>query len=312
MYRKWLKFIVLSILGLAGAAMVLEVGLRVLGAHHPVLYQQDPILGFRLKPDQHVQFFGNQIDINEYGVRDERRLNAKTPNTTRILVLGDSVTWGGIQIPQQELFTSVMEQALGDAEVINAGINGYSVWRMTALYREYLYPLEPDVILLYVIPGDFYRVPVVDLVRSSPAFPLKNSTFALSSALASARIVGSARMGWDWLRPPSPGLPRENRPDDELVRLNLDAIISLAQELKENQRLFVVVSPFLDNPENPPLPPIVSDTLSDSGIELWTLDSAPLHEKANFMDHIHLSPQGHKRVGETLAELLRNAEGNSE
>lgn len=308
MYSKWSKFLLLIFLGLIGVAVVLEVGLRILGANHPVLYQTDPVLGYRLEPDQGVTFFGNAISINRHGVRDERDFDSRLPDTTRILVLGDSVTWGGVRLSQRDLFTSVLERELGDAEVINAGINGYSVWRMTALYREYLRGLQPDVIVLYLIPGDFHRAAVVDLVRTSPAFPLKKPAFALSSALASARIVLAAKLDWDWLQPERPDKPRDTLAAEDRVRQNIEAITQFARELSEDQRLLVVVSPFSDHSKNPPLPLSVNEAMDDAGIEILNLKDEDLRAPDNFADHIHLSTQGHARVGRTLAEYLRSTE----
>ncbi len=276
------------------------------GAHRPVVYQTDSVLGFRLKPDQQTTFFGNEIAINRFGVRDARPFDAKTPNTMRVLVLGDSVTWGGIQLPQQALFTQVLEQELGDAEVINAGINGYSVWRMAELYRRHLTALRPDLIVLYVIPGDFYRAEVVDLTRSSPAFPLKQPTFALSTALSSARILLASKMSWNWLRPPDPARERDTASEPERLQSNIAAITRLDAELREDQRLIVVVSPFRDHPDNPPFPPEAARALDEAGIKTLILNDDALRVPENFVDHIHLSAQGHAQVGRTLAEFVRD------
>lgn len=278
------------------------------GAHRPVVYQSDSALGFRLKPDQQTTFFGNQIVINGFGVRDARPFDTKVPGKIRVLVLGDSVTWGGVQLPQQALFTQVFEHELGDAEVINAGINGYSVWRMAELYRRYLTELRPDLIVLYVIPGDFYRAAVVDLARSSPAFPLKHPTFALSASLSSARIVTASRLGWDWLLPADPSRARDSASDQERLQLNIDAVTRLNGELRADKRLIVVVSPFREHPDNPPFPPKAAQTLDEAGIETLVLDDDSLRVPENFVDHIHLSAQGHARVGRALAEFIRRTD----
>lgn len=162
---------------LSGAVVVLltlgllEVALRILGLTRPVLYETDDATGFRLKPNQHIRYIGNTIDINSWGVRDPRPLTEKPANKTRILVLGDSVTWGGIRIPQEELFTSVLERHLKGTEVINAGVNGYSVARMVALYRAHLRDLNPDAVLVYAIPADFVRPVRLELLGDSVAFP---------------------------------------------------------------------------------------------------------------------------------------------
>ena len=308
MHGKWPKRVALVLFGVIGAAVFLEVGLRMFGAHRPIVYQIDPAIGFRLKPNQHTIFFGNELTINRFGVRDARPFESKAPNTLRVLVLGDSVTWGGVQLPQQSLFTQVLEHELGDAEVINAGINGYSVWRMAELYRRHLTDLKPDLIVFYVIPGDFYRAAVVDLTRSSPAFPLEQPAFALSAALSSARILAASQLKWAWLRPSDPARERDTGSDHERLQRNVDAIRHLNDELLEGQRLVVVVSPFRDHPDNPPFPPEAAHALDEAGIETLILNDDSLRVPENFVDHIHLSAQGHARVGRRLAEFVRNVE----
>jgi lysophospholipase L1-like esterase len=305
--QRWKKAAILILFGLIGVAVFLEVGLRILGAHNPVLYQTAPVLGYRLKPNQHVSFFGNEISTNRFGVRDDRSFDTKEPNVTRILVLGDSVTWGGVRMPQDELFTSILEQELGDAEVINAGINGYSVWRMASFYRRHLNKLKPDVVVMYVIPADFHRPAVVDLVGTSPAFPLKRPAFALSSALVSAQIVLAAKLDWDWIRPQRPDMPRDNRSDDDRILQNLEAIVDLNDTLSPNQRLIVVVSPFPDHANNPPLPDAVANALVEAKIETLVLEREALRADDNFVDHIHFNARGHAMIGQTLAEYLRES-----
>jgi len=296
------------VLGLAGIVVVLEAGLRILGAHDPVLYQTGPVLGYRLKPNQQVSFFGNEISINRLGIRDSRSFDTKPQDVTRVLVLGDSVTWGGVRIPQHELFTSVLERELGDAEVINAGINGYSVWRMAELYRRHLDELTPDIVVMYLIPGDFHRPAVVDLVGTSPAFPLKRPTFALSSALASARIVVASKLDWDWVRPLRPDVPRDSLSNDDRIPRNLEAIINLNGVLSASQRLVVVISPFPDHVNNPPLPSSITSALAEAEIKMLVLDSEKLRTQENFVDHIHFSARGHALVGQALASHLRDSE----
>lgn len=298
------KPLVVIALSVAVGAVVLELGLRYLGIDDPVLYTRDDTVGYRLKPNQTVSFYGNEIAINGLGVRDSRAFDTKSPNTKRILVLGDSVTWGGVRVAQTELFTHILENALDGVEVINAGVNGYSVRQMAELYREYLTALQPDIVIMYVIPGDFLRPPVVDLVRPSPAFPFAPPTFALSSALASARIVGAARFGWNWLQPQSPSQPRDDLDDRERVRRNVEAILQLNEGLESNQRLIVAVSPYPKHPHNPPLPESVAQELKGANIPLWVLDDGHLRVQECFADHVHLSPEGHARVAQELAKRL--------
>jgi hypothetical protein len=144
-----------------------------------------------------------------------------------------------------------------------------------------------------------------DLVRSSPAFPKERPALALTAALSASRIVIASRFDWDWAMPPSPVEAREALDGKARVARNIQAIVELKESLSSGQRLLVVVSPFRDLPENPPLPDDVAIVLERESIELVQLDSPELLAEENFVDHIHLSETGHARVAEKLVEALK-------
>ena len=61
----------------------------------PGLFVPDPVRSMRLAPNYSGWFAGVPVHTNSLGVRDDREFPLeKAPNTFRILVLGDSVTFG--------------------------------------------------------------------------------------------------------------------------------------------------------------------------------------------------------------------------
>lgn len=288
--------------------ILIETALRVLGFTQMVLYEADPETGYRLKPDQRVEVLGNEIVINRWGTRDARGLDTKPG--FRILVLGDSVTWGGLRQPQEKLFTAVLERELRQAthqevEVINAGVNGYSVQQMTSLYREHLSGLSPDLVLVCAIPRDFTRPPRVRLTGHSVAFPLRRPRAAIAAALAAVRLQMHERWAWGWLTPPLSAQPLEALPESECVNANVDALIALAGDAGPG-RFLVVFAPWLPTPPNQPLPPEVLDVIRAERVPTVDLNETGAVTKNLFSDHIHLSPEGHEWVGARLADAIRD------
>jgi len=299
--------------------VLFEVVLRVIGLARPVLYMADAEAGYRLRPSQHVRVLGNDIIVNQWGLRDPRPLDGKPDGAFRVLVLGDSVTWGGVRVAQEELFTSRLEKsapiparflhpgrpAPAEVQVLNAGVNGYSVAQMVALYRAHLQSLEPDLILVYVIPADFLRPPKVVLRGSSTAFPTRRPLLALEQVLTIAHISAYRALGWAWLKPRPPTEAAGPELDEqERVRRNVEALVALADLVHGGAELMVVVSPFPNDPKNAALPEIVGATLAAHGIPWVNLNEHIQPTDELFMDHIHLSKRGHSRVAETLASLL--------
>lgn len=284
---------------------VLELLLRWIGFATPVLYTRDDDTGYRLKPNQHVRFLGNEIVINGYGIRDPRPLTQRNPARKRVLVLGDSVTWGGLRIAQDQLFTSVAERSLPETEVVNAGVNGYSITQMAALYRVHLRDLEPDLVVLCVIPRNFSRPPIVRLSGEGAAFPEKSPTFALSYTVAVARQSLQDRFEWQWLNAPSAII---HEPYDEAVaeHHNFEALMSLREELSAH-RLLIVFMPAGRSRINRNMRHVYQSMLSSEGIDYADAAAAVAMAPEDYMDRVHYAASGHKKVGETLSKWIHEA-----
>ncbi|MCP4643369.1 MAG: hypothetical protein GY851_23180 [bacterium] len=300
--RTWLRRAAAGGFVLVATLVLLELALRFLGLAQPVLYEEDAAAGYRLKPNQRVSYAGVTVDVNNGGIRDTRSTDALLAHSSPTLVLGDSVTWGGVRMPHEALFTSRLEAALGTT-VVNAGVNGYSVAQMTALYRTHLSQLKPGLVVVYVIPGDFLRPPNSSLVRNSVAFPLRRPWFATTQALAIARLMAHSRFGWEWIAPPPVTEPVEQLDETGRVERNVDALVGLAREVGK-ERVLVVVSPFMEREENPPLPETVRQTLDAEGIALLELSEVIPPAPRLFVDHIHLSAEGHEAVAGALVARL--------
>jgi hypothetical protein len=88
----------------------------------------------------------------------------------RIALVGDSVTFGEGVSRTQDTFAQVLEETLNRAQsdarvkVFNFGASAYSVSVMEATLRQRMPTVEPDLVLMAVVPADFNlsRTPDVD------------------------------------------------------------------------------------------------------------------------------------------------------
>lgn len=100
-------------------ACVSEFAARIsLGLGNPPLYEENNKYEYRLKPNQNVVRFGNRISINSYGQRSSTLPLHRDRHKRRLLVIGDSVVWGGSLIDQQQIATELIEKTTG-MEVVN-------------------------------------------------------------------------------------------------------------------------------------------------------------------------------------------------
>lgn len=113
-------------------------------------------------------------------VHDEegfRRLNgpfaAKDPKTFRIMVVGDSLTYG-LGVAEEWTYSSLLEQSLQPdyrVEVVNLGRSGYQSADNLSVLHRILPQLEPDLVVHAVCLNDF--LPSGAGIKSSYAFPFR-------------------------------------------------------------------------------------------------------------------------------------------
>ena len=119
-----------------------ELGLRIYGFGDPLLYQQDPDIGFYFRPNQDVRYPGRTIQINRYGMRSPDFPESKPADEYRILMLGDS-TLAGTRVGNRELYSSFLEAQLNESStgkkfrVLNAGVNAWGPFHMLAYVQKF-------------------------------------------------------------------------------------------------------------------------------------------------------------------------------
>lgn len=154
-----------TLLALALAELVVRVAApQILEPHPRGLYVADRELGYALAPGfsgvWRAPEFVVDVSIDSLGLR-ERELPAKRPGEWRLLVLGDSYTFGqGVQ--SAEAFPQGVERDLHDTglagvTVINAGVPGYGTAQEAKLFPRLADALDVDAVLLGFFLGNDFR-----------------------------------------------------------------------------------------------------------------------------------------------------------
>jgi hypothetical protein len=127
----------------------------------PGLFVSDPVRMERLAPDYTGWFAGVPVRINRLGFRDAREYAvAKAPNTFRILVLGDSVTFGHGSV-FEHTWPYLFEQRLKawrpavDWQVWNLGVPGYNTSQELAYLLDAGPRFAPDLVVVGFFANDF-------------------------------------------------------------------------------------------------------------------------------------------------------------
>lgn len=186
MLRKFL-FVTIPALLLAAIllAVVAEVWVRVRWDAHkgvPGFFLSDPVRGQRLAANYDGWFAGVPVHINSLELRDPREYPlAKQARTFRILVLGDSVTFGHGSI-YEHTYPYLLEQKLKtwrpdvDWQVWNAAVPGYNTSQELAHLLEVGPRFQPDLVIVGFFPND-----LVDNAEATTPGPIKRAGYRMLS-----------------------------------------------------------------------------------------------------------------------------------
>lgn len=158
--KKPLFAVAAVLVGLLAGLSLFEVGLRVAGVDPVGKFlegrglvlrpSEDPILRYELVPGSQGYAFGTDIRVNSAGFRDREYERDKPAGTRRLLVIGDSITFGNGLRPE-ERFTDRLEaryRAEGKAvQVLNLGVTGYDPLQELELLEKVGLAFHPDVVL---------------------------------------------------------------------------------------------------------------------------------------------------------------------
>jgi len=124
----------------------------------------DPVLGWLHQPGTYLvkpphSFSKHVIYINKHGLRNRDIASNQEAGTRRLLILGDSFTFGKA-VPDRDLFSTKLEQTLNQNlatkyEVINTGVEGYGNAQQLLLMRKFCDDnIFADIYLLMVFTND--------------------------------------------------------------------------------------------------------------------------------------------------------------
>jgi lysophospholipase L1-like esterase len=148
-----------------------------------LMHIADEKLGYRLAPRYEMRYetgdFMSDIRINSEGLRDREYPAGKDPSIYRIVVLGDSFTFG-VGVDAEESYPKHLERLLnhdhdlGEGkpvkfEVVNAGVDGYGTEQEYLYLTDLLNRYKPDLVLVGLYSND-----IADAMQTIPTMSARN------------------------------------------------------------------------------------------------------------------------------------------
>jgi hypothetical protein len=308
------------------------------------LFVKDNTLGWKMRPSTKQPWGGVMVTTNAKGLRGPEVAYEKPAGVVRVLYLGDSVAFGYMVARWQNTFPFIADTLVARAagvrvETIDAGVGGYSPWQEFRYLRDEGMRYDPDVVVVNFVLNDVtekftlvqyggYEEPVqlrnsyyswLDVILSHSALVYQVKNFARE--WKARRVLGSdTQLG---------AIKKEifdvetmmRHPNDEHVQgawkmtlENLQEIFDLCRE--RGVSTLLVIHPFavqLDDPAALDAPQRQLGAYArEHGIR--TVDLLPIlrrHLDENgrtalslYLDHDHLSIEGHRVAAAAIADTL--------
>lgn len=296
--------------GLILAIVATEFALRLIGIGSPVLYINDPAMGYMPLPQQTVRRYGGEVSINQYGMRCDEFTPKKPKDTLRIFMIGDSTLYGGSYVDQKDIYASQLEgilakQLQSDVEVLAMGVNGWGPFHKCG-YVDQKGAFDADIAVVCLPIDDIYRP--MHSMKPGGAFHLAHDP----PKLAISEILHVAKRRLFLL------FNKRIQPTDEArssqAKLGIEAYCKLAQMLSdEGCEVIFEVLPSRENgiasPETTSTDDLKVKKLREAVAPLATFDYPQGLFFGNepdeiYSDRVHLSDEGHRQYAEFLAMRL--------
>lgn len=290
-----------AIVAVVAATLLAEIGLRFFGLGRPVLYDNRLAYGFRPLPNQALRRLGNAtVRINALGLRGPDVSPTRPPDTTRLLFLGDSVTYGGSYVDEEELLSSVAAAEMRSAgfsavEALNAGVNAWGPANILGLI-EATGGFDSNVWIVIAVDDDFRREKT--RIGEVPYFNVAPRT-----ALEEVLVLGAYRL-LAFYKLPKPAVD-----EGHLAATNLERYRSITEAARQRGVSVLLVW----HPDANGLRGAAQrnrsaflDTAARTGVATLDLTTAYGNGDGIYVDGLHLSPEGHRAAGEAIGrELVR-------
>jgi lysophospholipase L1-like esterase len=286
-----------SLLSLAGG----EAFLRWLDVADPPAFEANPDYGYLMRPNQSVSTRGKRFHINQAGFRGDDFSFSKPYNALRLVFLGDSITYGGGQIRDPDLFVNRVASSLGRSqnrpmEAINLSAPGWGIENMAAYVA--MKGLHDADVLIWVISEADFRRPKQTSLSSNGFFEEKPRSRLVYATLG---ILTVARLS----------LTRTVDPRPQTLSQNVETFHRTLEQITKSKTACTVVV----------VPAAYGDAQSREDLSRFRagaealsvpfLDMGSAFQRYRpediFLDGAHLNAHGHEVVADAVVALLQQS-----
>ena len=289
--------------------LIIEVSLRIYGLGNPIIYEKSLLWGYSPLPNQKSKRFKNAtVSINEDGLRTSKKFT----NANKIIFYGDSVTYGGSYIDDNEIFSEITCKKLNIIKELyscgNAGVNAYGIKNIIQRTKNYEKKFPNHLIIITIIEGDFYRN--FSQINSQPYFtkPIRNPLKGTTELTLHVLDIIRNNQRFEEMK----------KNNDNYDNIEIKEIINKLVDFykiskKNNISIKVIWSPALEDFSGNKIKYKNNQIFNFLRKEIKNdfIDMGAIIEELNidinkiYYDGIHLSKFGHNIYGEIIAKIIK-------
>ncbi len=122
----------------------------------------DPLIGHVHGPNRRAHLMGVDVATNSKGLRDREIPYERTPGTLRVVMLGDSGTFGWGVRPEQS-YSKLLENMFAEkgikAETVNTGVGNFKTIQEIEYFLTEAYKYKPDFVVVSYFFNDAEKLP---------------------------------------------------------------------------------------------------------------------------------------------------------
>ena len=151
--------ILISSISISFWIIVCEFAGRSLGLGNPLLFKEDWLVGYRLRPNHNKKRLRNSLVLTDFECILFDPNQKKDLSAEILIFVGDSVTYGGSYIDNSDLFSSIYCEDSTNLVCLNSGVNAWGTYNMGRFISNFsLYSIRiPSKFVLIILPGDDLR-----------------------------------------------------------------------------------------------------------------------------------------------------------
>ena len=110
------KIFIIIVVFLVSLKVVDIIFVKFVGLGNPLIYRHSKIYGYDIKPNQKILRRGKSVTINDFGMRSLK--NWSDQYEKKLLFFGDSVTFGGSIVNDEDTFSEKICKKIKDIKTI--------------------------------------------------------------------------------------------------------------------------------------------------------------------------------------------------